>query len=103
MSSIAMLRAHKGEKAHSWCPQRFPRTVKLTSLMKMFSVRCNYVRIAHWTHSNSSVGIATGSRLDGRGIEFKKSQEFSLHVLQTGSGVHPASFPKGTRGGGSPA
>jgi hypothetical protein len=49
----------------------------------------------------SAVGIPTGYGLDERGSEFESryGQEFSLlHVVQTGYGVHPASYPMGTRG-----
>jgi hypothetical protein len=48
---------------------------------------------------DSPVGIATGYGLDDRGIGFRVSvkQEFSLlHVVQTGSGAHSASYPVGT-------
>jgi hypothetical protein len=44
---------------------------------------------------DSIINIAT------EGLEFQswKDQEFSLlHVVQTGSGVHPTSYPMGTRG-----
>jgi hypothetical protein len=47
----------------------------------------------------SSVGIATGYGLDDRGVGVRVpvGSEFSLlHVVQTGSGVHPASYPMGT-------
>jgi hypothetical protein len=37
---------------------------------------------------DSSVGIAVGYGLDGRG-----------DVVETGSGAHPASYPMGTGGG----
>jgi hypothetical protein len=50
---------------------------------------------------HSVVGIATSYRLDNRGLEFEsqKSHEFSLlHVVQTGSGIHPTSYPMGTGG-----
>jgi hypothetical protein len=49
---------------------------------------------------DSVVGIATGYGLDGREVsEFESQwgQEFSLlHVVQTGSGAHPASYRMGT-------
>jgi hypothetical protein len=49
-----------------------------------------------------SVGIATGYWLDDRmiGIRFPAGAgNFSLrHRVQTGSGVHPASYPVGTGG-----
>jgi hypothetical protein len=45
--------------------------------------------------SGSSVGIATGYRLDGPGIESRWGGRFSAPV-QTGAGAHPASFTMGT-------
>jgi hypothetical protein len=49
---------------------------------------------------NSSVGIATGYRLDDRMIWVRFSPmtgNFSLrHHVQTGSGAHSASYPMGT-------
>jgi hypothetical protein len=50
---------------------------------------------------DSVVDIATGYRLDGRGVGVRVpvgSIIFSLHVVQTGSGVHPTSYPMGTGG-----
>jgi len=44
---------------------------------------------------DSSVGIATGYRLDGPGIEFRRGPRFSAPV-QTGPGAHPASCTRGT-------
>jgi hypothetical protein len=45
---------------------------------------------------DSSVRIATGYGLDGRGSIFGR-RDFSLyHSVQTGSGAHPASYPMGT-------
>jgi hypothetical protein len=44
---------------------------------------------------DTSIGIATGYELEDRGVGVRVpvEQEFSfLHVLQTGSGVHPASY-----------
>jgi hypothetical protein len=48
---------------------------------------------------DSVVGIATGNGLDDRGVGFRVpvGSEFSLlHVVQTGSGTHPTSYPMGT-------
>jgi hypothetical protein len=45
---------------------------------------------------DSVVGIATGYGLDGRGVGVR------VHVVQTGSGVHPTSYPMDT-GGSFPA
>jgi hypothetical protein len=50
---------------------------------------------------DSAVRIATGYGPDDRGSEFESwwGQEFSLlHVIQTGSGVHPTSYLMGTGG-----
>jgi hypothetical protein len=56
--------------------------------------------IGHHLESwDSSVSIATGYRLDNRGVGVRVlvGSEFSLlHLVQTGSGVHPASYPMGT-------
>jgi hypothetical protein len=45
--------------------------------------------------SGSSVGIGTGYRLDGPGIESRWGARFSAPV-QTGPGAHPASCTVGT-------
>jgi hypothetical protein len=51
---------------------------------------------------DSSVGIATGlwaGRLRCRSFESRCDQEFSVvHIVQTGSGAHPASCAVGTGG-----
>jgi hypothetical protein len=51
---------------------------------------------------DSSVGIALGYGMDDRGSRFRfpaGAGNFSLyHSIQNGSGVHPASYPMGTRG-----
>jgi hypothetical protein len=51
---------------------------------------------------DSSVGIALGYELDDRGsrVQFPTGAgNYSLHHrVQNGSGVHPASYPMGTRG-----
>jgi hypothetical protein len=45
----------------------------------------------------NSVGIATGYGLDDRGSIPGRGKRFSLlPSVQTGSGVHPASYPVGT-------
>jgi hypothetical protein len=63
-------------------------------LCKSWIVFC----VVHW---DSIVGIVTGYGLDDRGVEVESQygQEFSvLHVIQTGSWVHPTSYPMGTGG-----
>jgi hypothetical protein len=49
---------------------------------------------------DSSVGIATGYKLDdqgGREFEPRYGKKFSLlHIVQTGSGVYPTSYKMGT-------
>jgi hypothetical protein len=47
----------------------------------------------------SAVGIATGYGLDSRGfgVRVPVGARFPpLHVVQTGSGAHPSSYPMGT-------
>jgi hypothetical protein len=60
---------------------------------------CHSVTLFIRTHiRDGSVGIATGNGLNDRGSEFesRKGQEFPLlHVVQTGSGAHPASYTMG--------
>jgi hypothetical protein len=50
----------------------------------------------------SSVNIVTGYRLDVRGVAVRVpvgSRMFSsIHIVQTGSGAHPASYPMVTGG-----
>jgi hypothetical protein len=48
---------------------------------------------------DSSVGTATGKGLDGRGVGVwvpVGAGYFVLHVVQTGSGAHPASYRMGS-------
>jgi hypothetical protein len=43
--------------------------------------------------------LAKGWTTQGSEFESRKGQEFSLlHFVQTGSGVHPTSYPMGTGG-----
>jgi hypothetical protein len=53
------------------------------------------------TSVSLGTGIATGYGLDDQGIGVPVpvgSRTFLLHVVQTGSGAHPASYPMGTGG-----
>jgi hypothetical protein len=48
---------------------------------------------------NSTVGIATSYRLDGRGVGVRVpvGQDISpLYVVKTNSGAHPTFYPMGT-------
>jgi hypothetical protein len=50
---------------------------------------------------DSSVFIALGYGLDGRSSRVRipaGAGIFSHHLVQNGSGAHPASYPMGTRG-----
>jgi hypothetical protein len=63
----------------------------------------NQIYIGPTIHSSrdSVVGIATSYGLDDRGVEFESryGEEFSLlQIVQTGSEVHPTSYPMGTGG-----
>jgi hypothetical protein len=61
----------------------------------------NHIKHIYMSH-DSSVGIALGHGLDDRGSRVRcplGAGNFSLHHrVQNGSGVHPASYPVGTRG-----
>jgi hypothetical protein len=69
---------------------------------------CNtsHLYISYSSNNNKSrdslVGIALGYGLDDRGsrVRFPEGdRNFSLHHrVQNGSGAHPASYPRGTRG-----
>jgi hypothetical protein len=51
------------------------------------------------TRRNSALGIATGWTAEGSEFESRYGQEFSLlHIVQTGSGVHPTSYRMDTGG-----
>jgi hypothetical protein len=54
--------------------------------------------ILHKTQQGAGIAqsvqqLATGSTVEGSEFE---SKNFSLHVVQTGSGVYPTSYPMGT-------
>ena len=55
----------------------------------------NMVHLTYDGGAGSSVDIATGFGLDGPGIESRWGARFSAS-LQTGLGVHPASYTMGT-------
>jgi hypothetical protein len=72
----------------------------LGPVVTLWLLNCVFV----YTHTNrdSSVGIATGYGLEGRASVPGWGKRFSLlHVVQTDSGVHPASYPMG-KGGSLP-
>jgi hypothetical protein len=62
-----------------------------------------YTYMGRTKSRDSSVGIALGYGLDNRGSRVRFPAEtgnFSLHNrVQNSSGAHPASYPRGTRGG----
>jgi hypothetical protein len=59
-----------------------------------------YLFIFKYRCRDSSVGIATGYGLDDRVVESRWGQDFLLlHVVQTGSRAHPASYQMDTAGG----
>jgi hypothetical protein len=56
---------------------------------------CVHMGVRSW---DSAVSIVTGYGLDGRGVGVRVpvGQYFSpLHIIQTGTGAHPASCPMG--------
>jgi hypothetical protein len=53
--------------------------------------------IFKWDSHSSAVGIVTGLMTQEFEFQSSKGQEFSLlHVVQTSSGAHPASYPMGS-------
>jgi hypothetical protein len=70
--------------------------------MKVFFKLCPIVLIKFESFGDISVSIALGCGLDDRGsrVQFSAGAgNFSLHHhVQNSSGVHPASYPMGTRG-----
>jgi hypothetical protein len=78
-------------------------TATFTSLILLDIIRSAILVKIIYSHGSmdSSVGIATGYGLDdgGVGVRVPEGSRFSfLHVVQTGSGVHPTSYPMGTQG-----
>jgi hypothetical protein len=83
---------------------------------KMSQIVCRYERSStknlnlEWSYfvslrafkrsRDSVVGIATGYGLDDRGVGIRVpvGARIFLHVVQTGSGVYPTSYPMGTGG-----
>jgi hypothetical protein len=67
--------------------------IRLCSLNPRFRVLDLQLPSPHWSR-DSSVGIATGYGLDGRGSISGRGKRVSLlHSHRTGSGAHPASSP----------
>jgi hypothetical protein len=76
----------------------FPKTSPCTD-QNVIALFYNYDIVLRSAYS--VVCIATGYGLDGRGVEVQvpTGRRFSpLHVVQTGSGAHPASYPMCTAG-----
>jgi hypothetical protein len=73
-------------------------TVKIqTYLTVMIKINILFITVRSL---DSSVGVATSYGLDdrgGRSLSPGMVKHF-LHVVHTGSGVHPTSYPMGTRG-----
>jgi hypothetical protein len=64
--------------------------------MRIYSRFYSYHEVYKNMSWNSSVGIATGYEAAWPGFESWYGQDLSLlHDVQTGSGVHPASYPTG--------
>jgi hypothetical protein len=61
---------------------------------------CDFNRFFNLYRSwDSAVGVATGYGLDGRGVGVRVpvgGRIYLLQVVQTGSGVHPTSYPINT-------
>jgi hypothetical protein len=65
----------------------------------VYFFRLIFYKLFHMFHariSQSVQGLATGWKAEGSEFAFRYGQEFSLlHVVQTDSGSHPASYPMG--------
>jgi hypothetical protein len=61
---------------------------------------CNYVCTSRTLASLYKMATSAGLRAGLSGIQFPAGAgNFSLHhLIQSGSGAHPASYPMGTRG-----
>jgi hypothetical protein len=76
------------------------REREVNKINKLNYMKTDFVYICRDSR-DSADGIATGYGLTTEGFEFKSrcGQEFSpLHVVHTGSGAHPASYPMGNWG-----
>jgi hypothetical protein len=63
------------------------------------SVNKSFLRVQLWKEDSVGIELAMGWTTDGLEFESQKGQEFPLlHVVQTGSGVHPTSYPMDTGG-----
>jgi hypothetical protein len=77
----------------SYISQNLIRTNQLNMLIQ-------FLWIVHHNNRNA-IGIATDYGLDGRGVGIRvpvRAKFFPLHVIQTGSGAQPASYPMSLRG-----
>jgi hypothetical protein len=61
--------------------------------MLLFKKNITAISLGSW---NSSIGIATSYRLDGKGSILGRKDFSLLRSAQTVSGVHSASYPMGT-------
>jgi hypothetical protein len=65
------------------------------TILNFYKMTIQYMK----KNPDSSVGITTGYRLDGRGSIPGRGKRFSVfHRVQNGSGVHPAPYKMGTEG-----
>jgi hypothetical protein len=67
----------------------------------MKSIKIKYTMAYTIRSRDNAVGIATGYGLDDQGVGVRVpvgARIFSSPQRQTGSGVHPASYPMGTGG-----
>jgi hypothetical protein len=74
-----------------------------TVILLMLNIKDFFLKATHYIliyEYVNTVSIATGYRLDnqGVGIRVKGKQFLLLHIVQTGSGVHPTSYTKNTGG-----
>jgi hypothetical protein len=85
----------------SWHSVTLYRNIR-SYFFKDSSPRRTFITFTTTFHeAHSIVGIVTsyGWKTEGSEFESQQGKEFSLlHVVQSGSGVHPTSYPMGTGG-----
>jgi hypothetical protein len=78
---------HIGVNVATWCSFE----------LQHLSDRLKWANRMTWI-SQSVYRLATGWAKEGSEFESRNGEEFFLHVVQTGSGFHPTSYPMGTGG-----
>jgi hypothetical protein len=76
----------------NWFPTNSPPSMELESLLLLL------LSLSRAGIAQSIQLMPTGWKTEGSELESREGQEFSLlHIVQTGLGIHPASYPRSTR------